>query len=229
MWTPQQCHSELTIHTLLLTLNLLTCFSERIITMVHVMGVHVHTCIDFKPCSEALEMRRRKLVRRRNYSAQLKNIATRQARRKRFHQHHRNSKSSLNQIAKKLQKDVRKMDRRDLRLWDGYLCYYQDELHDTIKKMWEANHSVDLLNARIGQTKKFSYWLTAVKMFINRVRDSLNWYEKWVHPNEVKRQLKTYLTLMTKYQTTTSAHWIQLQVKGQLEEVLERMFWDWEL
>ena len=167
-------------------------------------------------------MRRRKNVRRRNYSIQLKIIATRLAKRKRTG---RANKLSLNQIAKKLRKEVKRMDRRDQLLWDGYLVYYQQELKDDLTKLKNTSSQVDLLSARIGRTKKFSYWIAAVKMFINRVRICLDWYEKWIHPNEVKKQLKTYLALMERYQTTTAAHWIQIHVKSQLEDVLSTMFW----
>ena len=166
-------------------------------------------------------MRRRKNVRRRNYSAQFKLIAARLAKKKRTR---RANKFSLNQIAKEMRKEVKRMDRRDQMLWDGYLVYYQQDLMDGLRKLKQAHSNVELLSARIGCTKKFSYWLAAVKMFINRVRDCLDWYQKWIHPNEVKNQLKTYLALMERYQTTTAAHWIQLQVKNQLEDVLSRMF-----
>ena len=195
----------------------LKCFSERLTKMVH-----VHTCIPFKPCSEALEMRRRKAARRRKYTAQLKAIATKLAKKKRTRP---NSKFSLNRIAKKMRKEVRRMDRRDQTLWDAYLVYYQQELAYHLTKLKQARNQVDLLSARIGRTKKFSYWLAAVKMFINRVRICLDWYEEWISPNEVKKQLKTYLALMEKYQTTTAAHWIQIHVKSQLEDVLSGMFW----
>ena len=117
------------------------------------------------------------------------------------------------------------MDRKDRRLYDRYLVYYQEDLMVSLKKLKDANTQVNLLTARVGHTKKYNFWLACVKMFINRVRVCLDWYEKWVHPDDVRTQLRTYLTLMTKYQTTTAAHWIQLQVKKQLEEVMGRMFW----
>ena len=167
-------------------------------------------------------MRRRKAARRRKYTAQLKAIATKLAKKKRTRP---NSKFSLNRIAKKMRKEVRRMDRRDQTLWDAYLVYYQQELAYHLTKLKQARNQVDLLSARIGRTKKFSYWLAAVKMFINRVRICLDWYEEWISPNEVKKQLKTYLALMEKYQTTTAAHWIQIHVKSQLEDVLSGMFW----
>ena len=55
-------------------------------------------------------MRRRKTIRRRNYFTQLKHIATRLAKKKRTQ---RTNKFSLNQIAKKMRKEVKRMDRRD--------------------------------------------------------------------------------------------------------------------
>ena len=77
-------------------------------------------------------MRRRKNVRRRNYSIQLKIIATRLAKKKRTG---RANKFSLNQIAKKMRKEVKRMDRRDQMLWDGYLVYYQEDLMDGLSEM----------------------------------------------------------------------------------------------
>ena len=88
----------------------------------------------------------------------------------------------------------------------------------------QANNTVDLLSARIGRTRRYNYWLAAVKMS-NRVRVSLDRYEKWVHPDEINSQLKAYLALMTRHQTNTTALWIQLQVKDKLEDKLRKMFW----
>ncbi|MCP4115827.1 MAG: hypothetical protein GY737_10555 [Desulfobacteraceae bacterium] len=184
--------------------------------------VHVHTCIDFKVCSESLEVRRRRIARRKEFSTQMKHIFAVRAKRKR---NRHSSKVPINLIAKKMQKEVRRLDRKDGELYDAYLARYMMEIKRSLKVLKDANHKVTLLQARIGTTLKFSRWVACVRMFVNRVRICLDWYEKWIHPKEVHRQLRSYITLMTGYQTTTAAHWIQIQVKAMLEQVLDRMFW----
>ena len=185
--------------------------------------VHVHTSIQFKPGAEALEMKRRKTIRHQNYIAQLKHVATRLARKKRIQ---RTSKFTLNQVARKLQREVNKMDRRDQELWEAYRTYYQKGHMNHLMILKQANNTVDLLSAHIGRTKRHNYWLAAVKMS-NKIRVCLDRYEKWVHPDEINSQLKAYLALMTRFQTKTTALWIQLQVKDRLEDKLRKMFWNY--
>ena len=185
--------------------------------------VHVHTSIQFKPGAEALEMKRRKTIRHQNYIAQLKHVATRLARKKRIQ---RTSKFTLNQVARKLQREVNKMDRRDQELWEAYRTYYQKGHMNHLMILKQANNTVDLLSAHIGRTRRHNYWLAAVKMS-NKIRVCLDRYEKWVHPDEINSQLKAYLALMTRFQTKTTALWIQLQVKDRLEDKLRKMFWNY--
>ena len=183
--------------------------------------VHVHTSIQFKPGTEALEMKKRKAIRRQNCITQLKHIATRLARKKRIQ---RTSKFTLNQIARKLQKEVSKLDRRDQELWEAYRTYYQKGHMKSLMILKQTNNTVDLLSAHIGRTRRFNYWLAAVKMS-NKVRVSLDRYERWLHPQEINSQLRAYLALMTRFQTKTTALWIKLQVKDKLEDKLRKMFW----
>ena len=185
--------------------------------------VHVHTSIQFKPGAEALEMKRRKTIRHQNYIAQLKHVATRLARKKRIQ---RTNKFTLNQVARKLQREVNKMDRRDQELWEAYRNYYQKGHMNHLMILKQANNTVDLLSAHIGRTRRHNYWLAAVKMS-NKIRVCLDRYEKWVHPDEINSQLKAYLALMTRFQTKTTALWIQLQVKDKLEDKLRKMFWNY--
>ena len=185
--------------------------------------VHVHTNIVFKPGWEALEMRRRRSIRRSNYSTQLKHVATRLAQKKRIQ---RASKFTLNQIARKMQREVIRMDHRDKELLDSYRIYYQQGLMSRLMELKQADNTVDLLSVRIGRTRKYNIWMAAVRMS-NRVRISLDRYEKWVHPDEINSQLKAYLALMTGGQTVTTALWIQVQAKDKLQGKLRRMFWNY--
>ena len=121
--------------------------------------VHVHTCIDFKVCSESLEMRRRRIARRKEFSTQMRFSFAMLAKRKR---NHHSSKISINQIARKMRKEVRKMDRKDGELYDGYLAHHMKDIKRSLKKLKDANTKVTLLQARIGSTKKFSLWVACV-------------------------------------------------------------------
>ena len=136
--------------------------------------VHIHSNIMFKPGGEAIEMRRRKFLRRNNYSTQLKHIATKLARKRRIQ---RVSKFTLNQVARKMRKEVYKMDRRDKELWDAYSIYYKQGQMIDLMKLKQTNNTVDLLSARIGRTRKHNVWMAAVRMH-DRVRISLDRYEK---------------------------------------------------
>ena len=177
----------------------------------------------FKPGWEYVEMRRRRAIRRSNYTSQLKHVASRLAQRRRTQ---RTTKFSLNQAALMLRKQVTMMDRRDKELWSAYSIYYQQGLMSSLMKLKQTDHTVDLLSARIARTRRHNVWMAAVRMG-DRVRVSLDRYEKWVHPDEINSQLKAYLAIMTRRQTVTTAMWIQIQAKDKLQEKLRKMFWNY--
>ena len=185
--------------------------------------VYIHSNIIFKPGREDIEMRRRKSLRRNNYSTHLKHIATKLAHKKRIQ---RVGRFTLNQAARKMRREVHKMDRRDKDLWDAYSVYYKKGQMSDLMKLKQTDNTVDLLSARIGRTKRYNVWMAAVRMH-DRVRISLNRYEKWVHPDEISSQLKAYLTFMSRRQTVTTALWIQLQAEDKLHDKLRKMFWNY--
>ena len=185
--------------------------------------VFIHSNITFKPGREAIEMRRRKSLRRNNYTAHLKHIATKLAHKKRIQ---RVSKFSLNQAARKMRKAIYKLDQRDKDLWDAYSTYYKKGQMIDLMKLKQMDNSVDLLSVRIGRTKRHNTWMAAVRMH-DRVRISLSRYRKWEHPDEISSQLNTYLTFMSRRQTVTTALWIRLQAEDKLHDKLRQMFWNY--
>ena len=185
--------------------------------------VSIHPNITFKPGREAVEMRRRKSLRRNNYTAHLKHLATKLAHKKRTQ---RVCKFSLNQAARKLRKEVHKMDQRDKDLWDAYSIHYKKGHMIDLMKLKQTDNSVDLLSVRIGRTRRHSVWMAAVRMH-DRVRISLTRYQRWAHPDEISSQLNAYLTFMSRCQTVTTALWIRLQAEDKLHDKLSQMFWNY--
>ena len=185
--------------------------------------VCVHSNIMFKPGREDVEMRRRKSLRRNNYSIHLKHIATKLAHKKRIQ---RVSKLTLNQAARKMRRDVYRMDRMDKDLWDAYNVYYKKGQMIDLMKLKQTDNSVDLLSVRIARTKRYKVWMAAVKMH-DSIRISLSRYERGVHPEEISSQLNAYLTFMSRSQTVTTALWIRLQAEDKLHNKLRQMFWSY--
>ena len=185
--------------------------------------VYVHSNIIFKPGREDIEMRRRKSLRRNNYSTHLKHIATKLAHKKRIQ---RVSKLTLNQAARKMRRDVYRMDRMDKDLWDAYNVYYKKGQMIDLMKLKQTDNSVDLLSVRIARTKRYKVWMAAVKMH-DSIRISLSRYERGVHPEEISSQLNAYLTFMSRSQTVTTALWIRLQAEDKLHNKLRQMFWSY--
>ena len=219
MLTQDWCYSERIILSPLLenwVINLFKCFSERITTTTTMVQVR------FKVCSEALEYRRRAIFRCKKFTKQLKVFAAMLAKRRR---NRHTNRISLNQIAEKMDRYVRKKDLKDGKLFDKYMACYMKDTMQSLQGLKDANTKVNLLNSRIAHTKKYNLWLAAVRMFIKRIRVTLDLYEPWLHPDEVVKRLRIMLSQMTRYQTTTTAHWLQVEVKQMLEEALERLFW----
>ena len=68
-------------------------------------------------------------------------------------------------------------------------------------------------------------WVAACRDFMKRIRITMQMSGPWVHQSEVVRRLKITLSQMANYQTTTQAHWLQIEVKQLLQETMEKLFW----
>ena len=84
---------------------------------------------------------------------------------------------------------------------------------------------MDLIFARVKGTHKFTMWVAACRDFMKRIRITMQMSGPWVHQSEVVRRLKITLSQMANYQTTTQAHWLQIEVKQLLQETMEKLFW----
>lgn len=176
----------------------------------------------FRVCSEVLECRRRANFRRQKFSRRLNAFASLLAKRKR-NQH--GTIQSLNQIGERMARQVKLKDRSDDKLLTKAMRKHMDEIKDALQILKDATAKINVIYTKIAKTRKFNLWLAASKLFIGRIKDTLDLFEPWVHTNEVVWSLKVKLFQMSKYQTTTRVGWLQMEVKEMLTEAMERMFW----
>lgn len=176
----------------------------------------------FRMCSEILEARRRATCRRHRFTKRLAYLASMLSKRRR---RRHGSFRSLNPIAEKMARYVNKKDRDDGKLLDRVMKRYMGEVKVALQKLKDAGDKVDVIYARIAKTKKFKMWFAASKLFMRKVRATLEPVTSWTHSDEVVSELKLRLRQMARYQTTASGRWLQGEVQEMLRDVMERMFW----
>ena len=219
MWTPECCHSEHTNQPLPTILNLVKCFSDKVIVNTTMVRLSFEK---FKMCAETIEFRRRAIQRRRRFARQLKVVSSTLARRKRDIHHNR---LSLNKIARIMETQVRKGDEADNKLFGKYIDYYDEQIQQTLQVLKDAANKVDHIFARVKGTFKFTMWVAACRDFMKRIRTTIQMSGPWVHQSEVVRRLYITLSQMESYQTTTQAYWQQVEVKQMLRDTMNKLFW----
>ena len=174
--------------------------------------------VRFKVCSEVLEYRRRAIYRHQKFVKQLALFSSMLSRRRR-NQH--GNRISLNQIAEKMARYVKKKDRADDKLLAKYMTKYMKEIR--VKRCQCQAEPHKLPDCQDQEVQHVARSLQNVHEADQGYPATLDLYEPWIHPDEVVKRLKIALSQM--YQTTTAMHWLQVEVKGMLEEAMERLFW----
>ena len=200
-------------------LNLTKCFSDKITVITTMVRLSYKR---FKMVSETIEFRRRGIYRRKKFSRQLTVFSSILAKRKRnIHP----GRISINQIARRMETYVKKKDQADSKLFGKYISTYDQQIRQTLQRLKDASTKVDHIFTRVAGTHKFTMWVAACRDFMKRIRTTMDMSGPWVCSGEVVRRLKITLSQMTNYQTTTQAHWLQMEVKQLLQETMEKLFW----
>ena len=200
-------------------LNLTKCFSDKI-TVITTMVLLSYK--RFKMVSETIEFRRRGIYRRKKFSRQLTVFSSILAKRKRnIHP----GRISINQIARRMETYVKKKDQADSKLFGKYISTYDQQIRQTLQRLKDASTKVDHIFTRVAGTHKFTMWVAACRDFMKRIRTTMDMSGPWVRSAEVVRRLRITVSQMSNYQSTSQAHWLQLEVKQLLQQTMEELFW----
>ena len=136
------------------------------------------------------------------------------------------SSKTLNQIGAKMASYVKKKDREDDKLLTNALFKDMRKCKATLQVLKDTAAKLAVMSSRMAKTKRFIMWRGAYYGFKREIKTILDLESvPWTHSDEVVRRLKYALAQMSKYQTSTAMHWLQLEIMEMLRDAMERLFW----